>query len=139
MAQAPKSIPCADFLEFQVSHSRIEEIFELSLRIFHLQEYLKSLREVDDKIIYALNTTIPTNSFKGQLDPARKCRDLHVGLQDAYDQRRSAIRSCIMQTAEQVKTLKEKRDHDDKLQANSSFKAEQKKVKVRRWTSEGGT
>ena len=37
---------------------------------------LKNLRLIDDKIIYALNTSIPTTSFKNQIDPTEKCHDL---------------------------------------------------------------
>ena len=37
---------------------------------------LKKMRLIDDKIIYALNTSIPTTSFKNQIDPSEKCHDL---------------------------------------------------------------
>ena len=35
------------------------------------------MRLIDDKIIYALNTSIPTLSFKGQINPHDKCKELH--------------------------------------------------------------
>jgi hypothetical protein len=31
---------------------------------------------LDDKIIYMLNTSIPTDSFKGQVDPSSSCKEL---------------------------------------------------------------
>ena len=37
---------------------------------------LKEMRLLDDKIIYALNTAIPTASFKGHSDASQKCQDL---------------------------------------------------------------
>jgi hypothetical protein len=32
---------------------------------------------IDDKIVYALNNSIPTVSFKGQINAAEKCQELH--------------------------------------------------------------
>lgn len=34
------------------------------------------MRILDDKIIYMLNTSIPTDSFKGQVDPSSTCKEL---------------------------------------------------------------
>jgi len=31
---------------------------------------------LDDKIIYMLNTSIPTDSFKSQVDPSSSCKEL---------------------------------------------------------------
>lgn len=87
------------------------------------------MRKMDDKIIYALNTSIPTESFKGQLDPIVKCKELHAGLQSAYAERQSAIKTCIFQTADVVKALKQERDQNEgDVQLNKKFKAEQRKV-----------
>ena len=44
---------------------------------FVLQSALKEMRSIDDKIVYAINQSIPTASFKGQVDPTGKCKDLH--------------------------------------------------------------
>ena len=35
------------------------------------------MRLIDDKIVYALNTSIPTASFKGKIDPTSKCKELY--------------------------------------------------------------
>lgn len=87
------------------------------------------MRKVDDKIIYALNTSIPTASFKGLLDPVSKCRELHMGLQNAYVQRQTAIKTCIVHTADVVRQLKQdKEQNEGDAQVNKSFKAEQRKV-----------
>lgn len=99
---------------------------ELNTRFFFFQESLAEMRKVDDKIIYALNTSIPTESFKGQLDPVSKCRELHMGLQNAYIQRQTAIKTCIVQSADLVKKLREQNEGDVEL--SKSFKAEQRKV-----------
>ena len=36
------------------------------------------MRIIDDKIIYAINQSIPTASFKGQIDATEKCKSLHT-------------------------------------------------------------
>ena len=35
------------------------------------------MRAIDDKIIYALNTTVPTKSFKGQVNATETCKGLY--------------------------------------------------------------
>jgi hypothetical protein len=84
---------------------------------------------VDDKIIYALNTSIPTESFKAQIDPTVKCKELHQQLKSTYIYRQEAIKKCIMTCAESVKTLKDEREANrDDIQLNKKFKTEQRKV-----------
>ena len=38
---------------------------------------MKTLRLIDDKIIYKLNTSVPTDSFKHEIDAESRCRDLY--------------------------------------------------------------
>lgn len=88
------------------------------------------MRELDDKIIYALNTSIPTESFKGQISPSQTCERLYNQLQDNYTQREKAITNCIVMYAESVKGLKVKRDENrDDIHATQAFKNEQRKVR----------
>lgn len=42
-----------------------------------LQDALKKMRMLDDKIIYTFNTSMPTDSFKGQYDATTTCKDLY--------------------------------------------------------------
>lgn len=35
------------------------------------------MRSIDDKIIYALNTSVPTKSFKGQINATDTCKSLY--------------------------------------------------------------
>lgn len=89
------------------------------------------MRKVDDKIIYALNTSIPTESFKGLLDPVVKCKELHSGLQEAYTQRTSAIKGCISQSAEIVRKIKAERDlNEGDVALTKQFKSEQRKLRL---------
>lgn len=88
------------------------------------------MRELDDKIIYALNTSIPTESFKGQISPSQTCERLYNQLQDNYTKREKAITNCIIVTADSVKGLKTKRDENrDDISATQAFKNEQRKVR----------
>lgn len=96
-----------------------------------VKESLKKMRELDDKIIYALNTSIPTESFKGQISPGQTCERLYNQLQENYVQREKAITNCILVTADSVKGLKGKRDENrDDIQATQAFKNEQRKVGI---------
>lgn len=89
------------------------------------------MREMDDKIIYALNTSIPTESFKGQISPSHTCERLYNQLQENYTQREKAITNCIIVTADSVKGLKVKRDENrDDISATQAFKNEQRKVRT---------
>ena len=38
---------------------------------------MKVLRLVDDAIIYKLNTSIPTDSFVGEINAEQKCQELY--------------------------------------------------------------
>ncbi|XP_055325365.1 protein MIX23 [Sitodiplosis mosellana] len=95
------------------------------------QAHLKKMRDLDDKIIYVLNTSIPTESFKGQLNASDKCTDLYDQLNSTYDSRNKIIKNCIAVTANRVKELKTKKDSDaDDITVYKDFKSEQRKLRV---------
>ncbi|XP_016924727.4 protein MIX23 [Drosophila suzukii] len=102
----------------------------LCLDFLGFQEALKKMRDVDDKIIYALNA-LPTESFKGQVNSENTCRDLYSKLQQSHLSRQDSIRSCITISANNLKELREKREaNPDDIDADSQFKAEQRKLRV---------
>lgn len=41
------------------------------------QEVLKLMRTIDDRIVHALNTTVPTVSFSGKVDATQTCKQLY--------------------------------------------------------------
>ena len=45
------------------------------------------MRIIDDKIVYAINQSIPTASFKGQSDAIQNCKELHQTVSDSKIQR----------------------------------------------------
>lgn len=87
------------------------------------------MREVDDKIIYALNTSLPTESFKGQANATDKCKELYNQLHKIHDSRAEVIKNCISKTAERVKELKSK---PEDMESFNTFKAEQRKLRLLR-------
>ncbi|KAL5293498.1 CCDC58 family protein [Megaselia abdita] len=101
------SYSCSDFLGFQ--------------------EALKKMREIDDKIVYALNS-IPTESFRHQISSEATCKELYGNLTKGHGEREEAIKQCILVSANKLKTLKEKREND--IKADQEFKAEQRKLRV---------
>lgn len=68
------------------------------------------MRLIDDKIIYMLNTTIPTESFKGQLDLTVQCKDLYQQIESEHSRRALAIKKCLSATKESVMKLKTAKD-----------------------------
>ncbi|KAF7400552.1 protein MIX23 isoform X1 [Vespula maculifrons] len=87
---AAVSVECVDFLEFQ--------------------DMLRKMRQFDDKIIYMLNTTLPTESFKGEVNPTSKCKELYEEVQHSHIQRESAINKCLIIAKERVKYLKNQKE-----------------------------
>ncbi|KAL4707607.1 hypothetical protein ACJJTC_002973 [Scirpophaga incertulas] len=105
------SMICPDFLEFQ--------------------DILKKMRILDDKIVYSLNTSIPTESFQSKIDASAACQDLYVQIQKGHSDRENIIKNCIVATAESVKKLKlakEERPNDFDILKN--LKGEQKKLRL---------
>lgn len=94
-----------------------------------IQEQLKKMRGIDDKIVYALNTSIPTESFKKDLSAKQTCKELSEQLNIVYNDRNKLIRNCIASTANRIQELKQTKDNNpDDVTAFKSFKSESRKV-----------
>lgn len=88
------------------------------------------MRAIDDKIVYRLNTSIPTQSFKKGLSANQTCTELSEKLEIVYNDRNKFIRNCIASTADRVQRLKEIKDNNlDDASANKNFKSESRKVR----------
>lgn len=100
------------------------------------------MRTIDDRIVHALNTTVPTVSFSGKVDATQTCKQLYESvsvimkpkikypslllnqrddflwftcipqLMEAHLNRDKAIKACIAQTSEVVGQLREERAKD---------------------------
>lgn len=87
------------------------------------------MRVMDDKIVYALNTSIPTESFASKVDAHSACEDLYSQIQKGHTERENVIKKCILATAETVKELRAAKDKKpDDYEVMKNLKSEQKKV-----------
>lgn len=86
------SMDCSDFLEFQDS--------------------LQKARKIDDQIIYALNSVIPTESFKEMIDPSTTCRELHQQISNVHEKRESSIIRFRDAARQEIDELKKQRTNN---------------------------
>ncbi|CAM4431771.1 protein MIX23 isoform X6 [Lepidochelys kempii] len=109
---APSGVrTCEDFAEFQ--------------------DLLRVMRTIDDRIVHELNTTLPTASFAGKVDANQTCKELYQSLMEAHASREKIIKSCIAQTSNVVKTLREKREKaQDDIALLKQLRQEQTKLKL---------
>lgn len=88
------------------------------------------MRTIDDKIIYTLNTSIPTDSFRSQVDANNTCKNLYQELKTGHVERENSIKKCITVSANKIKTLKDQRDgNNDDFSLLRKLRAEQTKVR----------
>uniref|UniRef100_A0AAQ4PNY0 Protein MIX23 n=1 Tax=Gasterosteus aculeatus aculeatus TaxID=481459 RepID=A0AAQ4PNY0_GASAC len=104
-----------------------------SAQLFNLLslEVLKVMRNIDDRIVHALNTTVPTVSFSGKVDATQTCKELYESMMDAHLTRDKAIKSCIAQSSEEVAQLRKQRAKDsENLALIKLLRKEQTKLKL---------
>ncbi|GFN77840.1 coiled-coil domain-containing protein 58-like [Plakobranchus ocellatus] len=105
------ALPCDDFQKFQ--------------------DTLRQLRLIDDRIIHALNDSLPTQSFRGKVDASSVCKRFYDELQIAYDQRKNAIQHCLEIASKEVDTLRqEKASNPDDFNTLKSLRKEQTKLRL---------
>ncbi|XP_045924114.1 protein MIX23 isoform X2 [Micropterus dolomieu] len=89
------------------------------------------MRNIDDRIVHALNTTVPTVSFSGKVDATQTCKQLYESMMEAHLSRDKAIKSCIVKTSEVVGQLREERAKDsENLALIKQLRKEQTKLKL---------
>ncbi|XP_071063038.1 protein MIX23 isoform X2 [Pseudochaenichthys georgianus] len=111
MAAPARTLNCEDFSMFQ--------------------EVLRVMRNIDDRIVHSLNTTVPTVSFSGKVDASETCKQLYETMMEAHLTRDKAIKSCIAQTSEVMGQLREERAKDsDNLVLLRQLRKEQTKLKL---------
>ncbi|XP_067434621.1 protein MIX23 isoform X2 [Thunnus thynnus] len=89
------------------------------------------MRTIDDRIVHALNTTVPTVSFSGKVDATQTCKQLYESMMEAHLSRDKAIKACIAQTSEVVGQLREERAKDsENLALIKQLRKEQTKLKL---------
>ncbi|KOC71348.1 Coiled-coil domain-containing protein 58 [Habropoda laboriosa] len=89
------------------------------------------MRQIDDKIIYMLNATIPTESFKSQIDATAQCKYLFEQIESGHKKRELAITRCLNASKEKVKQYKIQRDNgDDSPQLLKALRKEQSSLRL---------
>jgi len=71
---------------------------------------LKKMRVLDDKIVYSLNTSIPTESFAKKIDATATCKDLFAQLVNNHTNRDNTLQTCVKTTMGNVERLRDERD-----------------------------
>uniref|UniRef100_A0A3P9M8W3 Protein MIX23 n=1 Tax=Oryzias latipes TaxID=8090 RepID=A0A3P9M8W3_ORYLA len=95
------------------------------------QEVLKVMRTIDDRIVHALNTTVPTVSFSAKVDATQTCKQLYESMMEVHLNRDKAIKACIAQTSEVVEKMREQRAQDsENLGLIKQLRKEQTKLKL---------
>ncbi|XP_061660507.1 protein MIX23 isoform X2 [Syngnathoides biaculeatus] len=95
------------------------------------EEVLKLMRTMDDRIVHALNTTIPTVSFLGKVDATQTCKELYNSMMEAHLSRDKAIKACITHTSEIVGQLRKARAKDSAdMAVMKNLRKEQTKLKL---------
>ena len=69
-------LPCKEFSEFKVDFQKFVDVYGVAYFSF-LQFALQQARTIDDKIVYNLNTSVPTQSFAGQVSAREQCMSLY--------------------------------------------------------------
>nr|ACO15583.1 Coiled-coil domain-containing protein 58 [Caligus clemensi] len=71
--------------------------------VSHFGNTLKEMRILDDKIIYALNNSLPTASFtKDRTELTATCRNLSNQVHQTFESRRKFISGCIEFTQRKI-------------------------------------
>merc|ERR1711928_229796 len=97
---------------------------------FLFQDSLKKLRVLDDKIIYTLNSSLPTDSFKTAFDGEQSCKQLHNQLMNNYSAREGSISRCIDEAATKVQALrKEKLERPNEISVLQNLRREQSSLR----------
>lgn len=83
---------------------------------------LKNSRAIDDKIIQALNNSIPTASLRSKGEAGEKCQDLWAQISKIHTQREESIKTCVSYFDERMTTLKAAGDRSGARQNQVSLR-----------------
>ncbi|VDK78745.1 unnamed protein product [Litomosoides sigmodontis] len=65
------------------------------LDLLAFQDMLNKLRQMDDKILFELNTALPSESFSVNVDKGEKCRSIYETLLTMRTKRMNLIQRCV--------------------------------------------
>ncbi|VDN03616.1 unnamed protein product [Thelazia callipaeda] len=79
------------------------------LDLLAFQDMLNKLRQIDDKILFELNTALPSKSFSANIDKGEKCRSVYEQLITMRARRMDLIQRCIDENQDNINYLREKK------------------------------
>lgn len=93
---------------------------------------MKKLRDIDDKLIYALNIALPTSSIKSRTesDPTKTCADLHKKIIESHLSRGKFLSTCVQRTAEDIKKMKQSVSETSNADEERKLMTLQRKLRV---------
>lgn len=94
------------------------------------QSALRNMRLLDDKIIYALNTSIPTTSFKDKVNASEQCQVLRDKVKNTHELRGTALKTCISHYQDKVMTAKNENNRSAQRQAQMHLRLFQNEMSV---------
>lgn len=78
------------------------------LDLLAFQDMLSKFRQIDDKILFELNTALPSKSFEKNVDRGEKCHLIYKELLTMRAKRMSLIQRCVDENQAYIARLREK-------------------------------
>ncbi|KAL3998013.1 Caffeine-induced death protein 2 family protein [Acanthocheilonema viteae] len=79
------------------------------LDLLAFQDMLSKLRQIDDKILFELNTALPSESFSVNVDKGEKCRSIYKKLLTMKVKRMNLIQHCIDENQANIARLRKEK------------------------------
>ncbi|VDM21069.1 unnamed protein product [Wuchereria bancrofti] len=79
------------------------------LDLLTFQDMLDKLRKTDDKILFELNTALPSESFSSNMDKGEKCRSIYKELLTMRVKRMSLIQHCVDENQANISRLRKEK------------------------------
>ncbi|CAO1400206.1 unnamed protein product [Diamesa serratosioi] len=101
--------------------------------VLQFQNQIKQMRDFDEKVVYSLNISLPTESIKAKssVSPEASCKELFEHLKKGYMSRQTKINECVLSTADTVQKFRKQREEDvNDIQIEKKFKSEQRKLRI---------
>ncbi|VDN51433.1 unnamed protein product [Dracunculus medinensis] len=73
---------------------------------FTFQDALNKMRQLDDKVLFELNSALPSHSFSSNVDFGKRCRILHEELLVMRKLRMDLIQRCVNENQSKVAKLR---------------------------------
>ncbi|OZC08929.1 hypothetical protein X798_04016 [Onchocerca flexuosa] len=86
-----KRVNCLDLLAFQYNNKKACA----NPHVSDPHDMLNKLRQIDDKILFELNTALPSKSFSDNVDKGEKCRSIYKELLAMRVKRMNLIQHCV--------------------------------------------